>query len=83
MPMKYRLAKSGDRTVYVEHGIWYDANTKHIHVTIPAVMTRRTGRTARPMLVIRSTRESWRSWAAGRRMQTDRRKSSAQRGRPR
>ena len=35
MPMKYRLAEKGERTVYVEHGIWYDANTKHIHVTIP------------------------------------------------
>lgn len=28
-----RLAKNGVRTVYVEHGVWYDPGTKHIHVT--------------------------------------------------
>jgi hypothetical protein len=23
------------RTVYVEHGVFYDVSTRHIHVTIP------------------------------------------------
>jgi hypothetical protein len=39
---KIRLAQKGDRTVYVEHGFWYDADTKHIHVTIPSA-TNHTG----------------------------------------
>ena len=33
--MKYRLAQRGDRTVYIEHGVWYDQGSKHIHVTVP------------------------------------------------
>jgi hypothetical protein len=37
-----RLAQKGGRTIYVEHGIWYDAETKHIHVTIPTA-TNATG----------------------------------------
>ncbi|GAA4717959.1 hypothetical protein GCM10023216_02690 [Isoptericola chiayiensis] len=35
MAMKYRVAERGERTIYVDHGVWYDANTKHIHVTVP------------------------------------------------
>ncbi len=35
MPPKTRLPSRGKHTVYVEHGVWYDAGTKHIHVTIP------------------------------------------------
>jgi hypothetical protein len=35
MAFKYRLAQRGERTVYIEHGVWYDAKTKHIHVTVP------------------------------------------------
>lgn len=37
MGMKYRAAAKGERTIYVEHGVWYDAGTKHIHVTVPGV----------------------------------------------
>lgn len=33
--MKSRVAEKGDRTVYVEHGIWYAPAEKRIHVTIP------------------------------------------------
>lgn len=33
--VKFRLAPKGDRTVYIEHGVWYDGKTKHIHVTVP------------------------------------------------
>jgi hypothetical protein len=33
--MKYRLAEGGSHTVYIEHGVWYDKNTGHIHVTVP------------------------------------------------
>lgn len=35
MTVKARPAQNGRRTVYVEHGAWYDPGTKHIHVTIP------------------------------------------------
>ncbi len=34
MPIRLRLSK-GPKTVYVEHGVWFDTGTKHIHVTIP------------------------------------------------
>lgn len=34
MPIRFRLSK-GPKTVYVEHGVWFDNGTKHIHVTIP------------------------------------------------
>lgn len=33
--MKFRLAPKGEHTVYIEHGVWYDHSTKHIHVTVP------------------------------------------------
>lgn len=32
--MNVRPAPRGERTVYVEHGVWYDPKTKHIHVTL-------------------------------------------------
>ncbi|GAB2468957.1 hypothetical protein GCM10027187_41300 [Streptosporangium sandarakinum] len=36
MPPKTRLSSGGKgRTVYVEHGVWFDPGTRHIHVTIP------------------------------------------------
>ena len=35
MAMRFRTAERGERTVYVEHGVWYDPKTKHIHVTVP------------------------------------------------
>ena len=31
----YRLAPNGERSIYVEHGVWYQPDTKHIHVTVP------------------------------------------------
>lgn len=37
MAMKYRTAERGQRTIYVEHGVWYDHGTKHIHVTVPGI----------------------------------------------
>ena len=36
MPPRTRLSTGGkQRTVYVEHGVFYDVSTRHIHVTIP------------------------------------------------
>lgn len=35
MAFKFRLSQRGERTVYIEHGVWYDPKTKHIHVTVP------------------------------------------------
>lgn len=35
MAMRSRPAERGERTIYVEHGVWYDHGTKHIHVTVP------------------------------------------------
>jgi hypothetical protein len=37
MAAKFRPAERGNRTIYVEHGVWYDQDTKHIHVTIPGL----------------------------------------------
>lgn len=34
--MGIRPAPKGDRTLYAEVGIWYDANLKEIHVTCPS-----------------------------------------------
>ncbi|AWS45004.1 hypothetical protein [Streptosporangium sp. 'caverna'] len=34
MPIRLRLSSKA-KTVYVEHGVWFDSKTKHIHVTIP------------------------------------------------
>lgn len=36
MPPRIRLRTGGNqRTVYVEHGVFYDTGTRNIHVTIP------------------------------------------------
>lgn len=36
MPPRTRLSTGGkQRTVYVEHGVFYDVSTRNIHVTIP------------------------------------------------
>lgn len=36
MAIKVRLSEGGNRrTVYVEHGIWWNPSTRNIHVTIP------------------------------------------------
>ena len=29
-----RVAPKGERSIYVEHGVWYDPGTKHIHATL-------------------------------------------------
>ncbi len=42
MPAKVRESK-GSRTIYVEHGVWYDEGTKHLHVTIPGARTKDLG----------------------------------------
>lgn len=34
--MRMRHAPKGKRTVYIEHGVWWDSATKHIHITGPA-----------------------------------------------
>ncbi len=30
-----RPSEKGTLTIYAQHGVWYDADTRHIHVTIP------------------------------------------------
>lgn len=32
--MNVRVAPNGKYSIYVEHGVWWDRGTKHIHVTM-------------------------------------------------